>query len=74
MLLLGLLIFLNIFVWPRWLGIDWWMLFFGVLLVIGGIVKSLKTSCGCKDTCKEMPEMKDLVFFFFNLFIFYMVN
>ncbi len=34
----GVLVLLNAFVWPQWLGIDGWVTFFGVLLVLGGLV------------------------------------
>lgn len=42
----GALILLNGFVWPLWTGIDGWIKWFGVLMVLGGLVKIAKPSCG----------------------------
>jgi hypothetical protein len=38
-LVVGALLLMNAFVWPRWLGIDGWVSFVAVLFVIGGFVK-----------------------------------
>ena len=38
-LVVGVLLLLNTFVWPRWLGVDGWVAFVAVLMVLGGIVK-----------------------------------
>ena len=46
--LLGVLILLNIFVWPKWTGsFENWLAFFAVLLVVGGVIKALVPHCGC---------------------------
>ena len=37
--IIGILILLNAFVWPMWIGIDGWVAFFAVLLVILGLGK-----------------------------------
>jgi hypothetical protein len=58
-ILLGLLILLNAFVWPQWLGIDGWIVYFGILLVLAGLLKSFKPCCGCKETaCCDMHAEK----------------
>ena len=47
--LVGVLILINYFVWPRWIGtVDAWLVFFAVLLVLGGVLKALLPHCGCK--------------------------
>jgi len=45
-LIFGALLLLNAYVWPRWLGIDGWVTFVAVLMVIGGFLKLVKPSCG----------------------------
>ena len=53
-IVLGLLILCNIYIWPLWTrDITAWMAFFGVLLVLFGIVH-LVWPCNC---C-PVPEMK----------------
>ena len=42
----GGLLLLNAFVWPMWTGIDGWVSFVAVLMVLGGVVKLIKPSCG----------------------------
>ncbi len=37
----GALLLLNGFVWPQWLGIDGWLEWIGVLLVLGGLARWL---------------------------------
>ncbi len=37
----GLLLLLNAFLWPQWLGIDGWVSWLAVLLVVGGLLKIL---------------------------------
>jgi hypothetical protein len=59
--LVGLLILINAMVWPLWSGIDGWMAFFGLLLVIGSVFKAFMPGCGCHgypapgNTFKEAP-------------------
>ena len=49
----GALLLLNALLWPRWLGVDGWVQWFAVLLVVGGVVKLLwKNSCSnCAAMC-----------------------
>lgn len=35
----GALLLLNAFVWPKWMGIDGWVQWLAVLMVVGGLVK-----------------------------------
>ena len=59
--LIGVLILINVFVWPQWSGIDGWMAFFGLLLVLGGVWKSLVPGCGCHRAdgcCSSKVEVK----------------
>jgi len=57
--LLGVLILINAFVWPQWAGIDGWMAFFGILLIIAGVWKSLMPGCKCHSQSKCCEESKD---------------
>ncbi len=50
-IVVGVLILLNAFVWPRWLGIDGWISFFAVLMILCGIVKLLHPSCSTTACC-----------------------
>ena len=49
----GALILLNAFLWPKWLGVDGWITFFGLLMVLGGFVKLvMPNNCkGCAQMC-----------------------
>jgi uncharacterized membrane protein len=38
-LVTGALILVNAFLWPRWLDVDGWVAFLGLLLVIFGFIK-----------------------------------
>ncbi len=37
----GALLLVNAYLWPEWLGIDGWVSWLAVLLVLGGLVKLL---------------------------------
>jgi len=56
--LIGVLILINAFVWPQWSGIDGWMAFFGLLLLLGGVWKSLMPGCGCHKTENCTPKVE----------------
>jgi hypothetical protein len=43
---IGALLLLNALVWPKWLGIDGWIKFAAVLLIIGGLIKLVHPRCG----------------------------
>jgi hypothetical protein len=54
--LIGVLILINAFVWPQWLGIDGWMAFGGILLMFAGVFKSVFSGCNCRkdsECCKS---------------------
>jgi len=53
--LLGVLILINAFVWPQWSGVDGWMAFFGLLLLLGGVWKSIMPGCACHKECAIEP-------------------
>ncbi|MBI2668699.1 hypothetical protein HYX14_02545 [Candidatus Woesearchaeota archaeon] len=55
-LVVGALLLLNAFVWPLWLGIDGWVAYVAVLMVLGGFIKLVMPTCGHCGT--EMMEMK----------------
>jgi hypothetical protein len=50
-IVVGVLILLNAFVWPRWLGIDGWVSFLAVLMILIGIMKFFHPSCGPSECC-----------------------
>jgi len=49
----GALLLLNAFVWPLWMGIDGWIKWLAVLMVLGGALKLLvPNKCpGCAAAC-----------------------
>lgn len=55
-LVTGALLLLNAFVWPMWLGIDGWIKWIAVLMVLGGLVKLLVPN-KCK-ACNAMGKKK----------------
>jgi hypothetical protein len=58
--LIGVLMLINIFVWPQWLGIDGWMGFFAIVLIIAGICKSIMPKCHCNSECKTDAKVEEL--------------
>ena len=50
----GALLLLNAFVWPKWLGVDGWVSWVAVLLIVSGVLKMLKSGCGHCEM--PMPE------------------
>lgn len=68
MALLGVLLLINAFVWPRWVGFDGWVAFGSVLLIFAGVAKSFfpqapccKAACGgssCESESHPAPASK----------------
>ena len=57
-LLFGALLLLNAFIWPQWLGIDGWIKFLAVLMVLGGFLMLVMPNV-CKDCLSgAKPEVK----------------
>ncbi|MFA6462116.1 MAG: hypothetical protein WCV90_07680 [Candidatus Woesearchaeota archaeon] len=54
----GLLLLLNAFLWPKWLGVDGWVSWVAVLIVLMGLVKLLVPACHCESGCCEAPKKK----------------
>ncbi|MBI2572795.1 hypothetical protein HYV86_02960 [Candidatus Woesearchaeota archaeon] len=51
-LIVGALILINAFLWPQWLGIDGWVKFTAVLLVLGGfLMLVIPTGKCCMEAC-----------------------
>ncbi len=61
-LLTGALLLLNAFVWPQWLGIDGWVQFGAVLLVLCGFIKLVVPNkcpgCNAMRGCEEERKGK----------------
>jgi predicted phage tail protein len=58
-LILGALLLLNAFVWPMWSGIDGWIAFVAVLMVLGGLVKIfVPNKCASCNKSEPMPAKK----------------
>jgi len=58
-IVIGLLLLLNAFVWPKWLGIDGWLAWIAVLMVLLGALMLVCPKCKCQDNkCSEMPATK----------------
>ena len=47
---IGALLLLNALVWPQWLGVDGWVKWVAVLMVLGGVLMLVKPTCGHCDT------------------------
>jgi hypothetical protein len=56
-IVVGALILLNAFVWPMWLGIDGWVKFFAVLVVLCGIMKLFHPCCKSEACCSPAMPM-----------------
>jgi hypothetical protein len=58
---IGALILINAYGWPGWTGIDNWIAYFGVLILIGGLITYLKPTCGCESHAAQAakPVMKN---------------
>lgn len=55
----GLLLLLNAFLWPQWLGVDGWVTWIALLMVIFGAIMAVCPKCGCKgkdDKCCDVPK------------------
>ncbi|MBI4983586.1 hypothetical protein HZC32_02995 [Candidatus Woesearchaeota archaeon] len=50
-LVFAVLLLVNIFLWPQWLGIDGWIAFVAVLMVLWSVVKLIWPSC-CSCNCE----------------------
>ncbi len=50
-IVVGILILLNAFVWPMWLGIDGWVSFAAVLMILCGIIKLFHPCCKTESCC-----------------------
>ncbi|MBS3116430.1 hypothetical protein J4421_02415 [Candidatus Woesearchaeota archaeon] len=57
-LVTGVLLLLNAFVWPRWLGVDGWVQFVAVLMVLWGFITLVvPNKCpSCNVMCTEMEK------------------
>ena len=56
-IIIGILVLLNAFIWPQWLGVDGWISFFAVLAIIGGLMHIFCPVCR-NDSCCSIPEPK----------------
>lgn len=56
-IVLGALVLLNIYVWPKWIGgVDQWIAFFAALVILNGVIKFAMPGC---PHCKvEAPAKK----------------
>lgn len=54
----GALLLLNAYVWPQWDGIDGWIRWLAVLMVLGGVLKLvIPNKCpGCAAACGGMMK------------------
>ena len=56
-IVVGVLILLNAFVWPRWLGIDGWISFVAVLMILCGIIKFFHPYCKTESCCTTVKPV-----------------
>ncbi|MBT4539031.1 hypothetical protein HOI26_05840 [Candidatus Woesearchaeota archaeon] len=59
-LILGALLLLNAFVWPRWNDLTGWIAWVAVLMTIGGfLMLVMPNKCkGCNASCAPAPVVK----------------
>ena len=63
-LVLGLVILFNIYVWPKWMGIDGWMKWFGLVFAVWGLYTFVAPSscpiggCGMPAATKKRKKRK----------------
>jgi hypothetical protein len=58
-IVIGALLLLNAYIWPLWNGIDGWIKWIAVLMVVGGLVKLLvPNKCSACNACSSMPKKK----------------
>ena len=61
-LVTGALLLVNAYVWPRWLGVDGWVAFVAVLMVLGGFLKLVMPNtcphCHAMQCGGDMPAPK----------------
>ncbi|MBT4651645.1 hypothetical protein HOC13_03940 [Candidatus Woesearchaeota archaeon] len=58
-IVVGVLILLAAFVWPKLSGIDNWVAFLGALMVLFGVMKFFHPSCGSGECClPDKPASK----------------
>jgi len=56
---LGALVLLNIYVWPKWTGSwDKWIAFFAALMILAGIVKFFVPCCPHAKEAAPAPAKK----------------
>ncbi len=59
-IVVGGLLLLNAFVWPLWLGVDGWVSWLAVLMVLGGVLKLVMPTCPhCAALCGGMMDAGD---------------
>ena len=51
-LIMGLLLLLNAWIWPRWVGIDGWITWLAVLMTLFGLLGSFKTGWCSRGSSK----------------------
>ena len=58
----GGLLLVNAFLWPQWLGVDGWVKYVAVLMVLAGFLHLVMPACkDCHPVCnteKAMPAKK----------------
>lgn len=55
-IIVGVLILLNAF-FGTWLGIDGWIKFFAVLMILGGIIKLFHPYCKTEACCSSVKPV-----------------
>ena len=56
-IIFGLLLLLNAFVWPQWLGIDGWLAWIALLMVVFAAVMLVCPKCrATHSACCELPK------------------
>lgn len=56
-IIFGALLLLNAYIWPKWLGIDGWITWIAVLMVVGGALM-LIMKCKCISCATSKVPVK----------------
>jgi len=56
-IIVGVLFLLNAFVWPLWNDLTGWIAFFGILAIIGGIIKLAMPKSCCGKSCQVEEKL-----------------
>lgn len=57
-MIVGLLLLMNAFIWPKWVDLTGWISFGAILMVLGGVALLFKDGDCCGSSCCESKPKK----------------